>query len=161
MSLDGNACYILCSDIGNTTYNGYTNNITRRLRQHNGEIKGGAAATRNKKWHYIVIIKSDDPVFTKEKAMSLEWYIRYPTARKPRPTQFKGAQGRIDSLEMVFQREQFREIPFTVYIHKRYLDEKIKALAAKLPNIILAPLSHLFSSSSCDSVASSDHNKTL
>ena len=160
MALDGNACYILCSDIGNTTYNGYTNNITRRLRQHNGEIKGGAAATRNKKWHYIAIIKSDDPVFTKEKAMSLEWYIRYPTARKPRPPQFKGAHGRIDSLEMVFRREQFREIPFTVYIHERYLDEKIKAATASLPNIILEPLSHLFCSSSPDSVASSDHNKT-
>jgi putative endonuclease len=40
--------YILeCSD--NTYYTGISNNLTKRLRQHNGEIVGGAFYTRNKR----------------------------------------------------------------------------------------------------------------
>jgi putative endonuclease len=40
--------YILeCSD--GTFYTGITNNLTKRLRQHNGEIKGGAFYTQNKR----------------------------------------------------------------------------------------------------------------
>ena len=40
--------YILrCSD--NTLYTGITNNLEKRLRQHNGEITGGAFYTQNKR----------------------------------------------------------------------------------------------------------------
>lgn len=40
--------YILkCSD--KTLYTGITNNINKRLRQHNGEIVGGAFYTQNKR----------------------------------------------------------------------------------------------------------------
>ena len=40
--------YILeCSD--NSYYTGITNNLTKRLRQHNGEIAGGAVYTSNKR----------------------------------------------------------------------------------------------------------------
>ena len=34
------SCYILYNQNG-LTYNGYTVNFKRRIRQHNGEIKGG------------------------------------------------------------------------------------------------------------------------
>ena len=37
---------LLCAD--NTLYTGITNNIAKRLRQHNGEIKGGAKYTRTR-----------------------------------------------------------------------------------------------------------------
>ena len=36
-----------CSDT--TFYTGITNNLTKRLRQHNGEITGGAFYTQNKR----------------------------------------------------------------------------------------------------------------
>lgn len=38
---------IRCSD--NSLYTGITNNLKKRLRQHNGEISGGATYTRNKR----------------------------------------------------------------------------------------------------------------
>ena len=39
-------CYCLRSLASRRTYIGITNNLPRRLRQHNGEIKGGAKYTR-------------------------------------------------------------------------------------------------------------------
>lgn len=38
--------YVLVSDDGSRTYVGITNDLERRLEQHNGERKGGAKATR-------------------------------------------------------------------------------------------------------------------
>lgn len=40
--------YLLVS--GNRTYVGSTTDPIRRLRQHNGDIKGGARATRGRTW---------------------------------------------------------------------------------------------------------------
>ena len=48
--------YILeCND--RTLYTGITNNLTKRLRQHNGEIVGGAFYTRNKRPVKLVYTK--------------------------------------------------------------------------------------------------------
>ena len=60
MSKDNYVCYIL--KCGNYTYNGCTNNFKRRIRQHNGEIVGGAKCTfrrgfRIKNFFYININK--------------------------------------------------------------------------------------------------------
>lgn len=81
------------------TYNGYTTNQTRRLRQHNGEITGGARSTRqHRPWNYLAIISS--PNMTKQQALSLEWHIRYPTNTKPRPREYSGPMGRLRSLPL-------------------------------------------------------------
>lgn len=42
-----NLYIVECAD--GTYYTGITNNLTKRLRQHNGEIVGGAFYTRNKR----------------------------------------------------------------------------------------------------------------
>lgn len=64
--MSGNVCYILVKNVDHKTYNGYTNNPTRRLRQHNGLIQGGAKyTTRERKvdkgikrrWEYLVIVE--------------------------------------------------------------------------------------------------------
>ena len=56
----------------NKSYIGYTNDFKRRLRQHNGEIKGGAKYTNsfkgNGEWIYYVKIKN----LTKSEALSIE-----------------------------------------------------------------------------------------
>jgi putative endonuclease len=46
---------LLCAD--HSFYCGITTNLDRRLKQHNGEIKGGAKYTRGRGPHRIVFIK--------------------------------------------------------------------------------------------------------
>jgi len=69
-------CYILKSTTSNRTYVGYTKNVFRRLRQHNGEIKGGAKTTsRGRPWKLVVYIKG---FLTENEAMSFEWFMHHP-----------------------------------------------------------------------------------
>jgi predicted GIY-YIG superfamily endonuclease len=98
-----NYCYVLYSN--HYTYNGYTNDPARRLRQHNGEITGGArATTRHRPWTFMCILTSSDPKFTKNLALSIEWHIRYPTGKRPKPAEYHGVAGRIKSVLAVLPR---------------------------------------------------------
>lgn len=94
-------CYILrCLDSNhkNLTYNGKTNNILRRLDQHNGKISGGAKATSGKQWELYAIMTG----FPNEKnALSCEWRIKHPTKSKKRPSKYCGVNGRILGLNEV------------------------------------------------------------
>jgi predicted GIY-YIG superfamily endonuclease len=64
-------CYLLYSETKNKTYIGYTNDLQRRIKQHNGILSGGAKATNcANDWKYIKIIE----VIDKKSALSLEWY---------------------------------------------------------------------------------------
>lgn len=95
-------CYIIFN-AENRTYNGYTTNLTRRLRQHNGEIKGGARATSKRgPWRFGIVLTSDSWKCIST-AMCHEWSIKYPTRKRPRPQIYNGMEGRIRSLELVFQ----------------------------------------------------------
>jgi structure-specific endonuclease subunit SLX1 len=114
-------CYIIAS--GNRTYNGYTNNLTRRLRQHNREIKGGARATgirdayTGEPWHYIAILTC--VMWTAQRAMQVEWNIKYPTRHKPRERCFQGPQGRIQSFIEVFK--FVKDSDMVLYVHADYM----------------------------------------
>jgi len=117
--MSSNFCYILMNT-NDYTYNGYTCNLTRRIRQHNSLIKGGAKCTSGRgPWEYVAIItSSDESAFTKQRALSLEWHVKYPTNKRPRPKEFNGALGRLASLELVFSNPKFADIKdsLTVYI---------------------------------------------
>lgn len=95
-------CYILrtCNPFySNHTYNGSTNDLNRRLRQHNGELVGGAKATHNKgPWEFYAIFTGFD---THQETLSCEWRIKHPTGKKLRPKKYCGVNGRIDSLNIV------------------------------------------------------------
>jgi predicted GIY-YIG superfamily endonuclease len=96
------------------TYNGYTVNLNRRLRQHNGEIKGGAFATKGiGPWEFIAVMTCS--TWTNVRAMQVEWLIRYPTRKKPRPTSYAGAKGRISSLVEICKRLDDDSV--RLYIH--------------------------------------------
>ena len=106
------------------TYNGYTVNLSRRLRQHNGEIKGGAWATTAKDkgaWSFIAALTSDSWTSV-SRAMACEWNCRYPTRKKPRPKIYAGAKGRINSLVEIFKhiKDDIR-----LYIHPTFYDHAV------------------------------------
>ena len=67
-------CYLLTS--GNRTYIGYTVDVTRRLRQHNGELKGGAKYTHGRIWKLAAKVTGFN---TKREAMSFEWHWKHKT----------------------------------------------------------------------------------
>ena len=64
--------YILVNSHTKYTYLGITNNSSRRIRQHNGEIKGGAKYTKSQKgngvWKYYLKISN----LTKSESLSIE-----------------------------------------------------------------------------------------
>ena len=66
--------YIICNE--HYTYAGVSPDPTRRLRQHNGEICGGAKYTtrKGKDWYPILII---DGFETMKEAMQCEWKLKH------------------------------------------------------------------------------------
>ena len=95
-------CYIIRSTnplYSKLTYNGSTNNMRRRLRQHNGEIVGGAKATKGKGiWIPYAVLTGFS---THSEALSCEWRIKHPTNQRKRPNKYNGINGRINALNLV------------------------------------------------------------
>ena len=56
------------------TYIGYTSDVSRRLRQHNREIKGGARATRGGTWSLVCWVRGFETIGS---AMSYEWHWKH------------------------------------------------------------------------------------
>ena len=50
-------CYLLATPGGKKTYVGITPDLDRRLRQHNGEITGGAKATHGHQWERMCHVR--------------------------------------------------------------------------------------------------------
>jgi predicted GIY-YIG superfamily endonuclease len=123
-------CYILFTAnpfYSNHTYNGSTNNLTRRLRQHNGELVGGAKSTSNKgPWDYLAVMSG----FSSHKeALSCEWRIKHPTGHRVRPKKYCGVEGRIKSLNLVLNLEKWTNNStglesgneYTIYLHNEHM----------------------------------------
>ena len=94
-------CYIIAN--GRHTYNGSTNDLRRRLRQHNGEITGGARATSRvgPGWRYVAVLGG----FTDHvNALQCEWRIKHPSGRPGRrDPQWCGVAGRVRGLGHVLR----------------------------------------------------------
>lgn len=71
-------CYVLASRKNpDSTYVGITNNFKRRLRQHNGEITGGAKYTNKKTlrpWYPIIQVHG---FREKTHALQFEWAMKH------------------------------------------------------------------------------------
>ena len=130
------ACYIIY-DSNNFTYNGYTVNFERRIRQHNKEIKGGARYTSlHGPWNYLMQIESEQ--FTKNIALSFEWSVKYPTNKRPRPRMYNGVLGRINSIPLVLKNPKFCSYTYTIRIIDEYY-EYLKDLCKEFPNVSIIP----------------------
>ncbi len=119
-------CYILKNDINNKTYNGYTISLKKRLRQHNGDICGGAKFTRNSRpWHFYVVITGFE---TKSETLSCEFRIKNPTFAKKRQAIYCGISGRIKSLNIILNLDKWTSKStglengnkYTLYISDEY-----------------------------------------
>jgi predicted GIY-YIG superfamily endonuclease len=135
-------CYILrnnSEEYKNYTYNGYTVNPWRRVRQHNGIIKGGAKATakKNNAWEVYVLITG---FVTSNNALSCEWRIKKPLNKK-RIKEFTGPVGRVKSLNYILDLDVWTQqcdinnnnCNYTVYI----VDDMRDLLTIEKPNITI------------------------
>ncbi len=97
-------CYTLVSLDRKRTYIGKTNDLERRLRQHNGEIAGGARSTRGrgpfKYAFYTTGFQSEGD------ALCFEWAMHHPTGKR-RQTRKPGLRGAIAALIKVLNKERW------------------------------------------------------
>jgi predicted GIY-YIG superfamily endonuclease len=110
-------CFYLIKN-NNCTYAGVSPDPTRRLRQHNKEIKGGAKYTTSKGpgWTHMCIVRG---FRTKIESMQFEWAVKHAP-----PRGVGGINSRIQKLYHVCCQEKWttrapiaRDIPLTIYWH--------------------------------------------
>jgi len=107
-------CYILTNERGNT-YVGSTNNLTRRLRQHNGIISGGARSTRGKgPWRVLCTVACVDETQQLDHSLnlSMEWHLRNPD--KKHRHEYYGVDGRLKSVDKLLLNSKFNHVQFKV-----------------------------------------------
>lgn len=135
-------CYIINSD--NHTYCGYTKNPIRRIRQHNGEIVGGAKATRGKQWNFMMLMTGFE---TSNNALSCEWRLKHPDGHKRKSKKYNGINGRILTINKILCYDKWtmqcdilnNKCEYTIYI----LDELYDKLNSFSENIKVLKLSTL------------------
>ena len=97
--MDNWVCYIIENE--KYTYVGVSNNAIKRLRAHNGEIKGGAKYTTSKGsgWKHVCIITGFP---TKIESMQFEWALKHIPPRNA-----SGIHNRIKKLFLLCNKIQW------------------------------------------------------
>jgi structure-specific endonuclease subunit SLX1 len=135
-------CYILKNNYlphKNRTYNGFTNNLKKRLRQHNQEIKGGARYTTkfgNKTWNFCAFMTGFPDKYN---ALQCEWRIKHPDNKRSRSQKYNSPSGRINGLKEVLRLPQWtnnstilnKDFNMEIWVLKDYV-----SLLSELPDNI-------------------------
>ena len=115
------------------TYAGVSPTPQRRLRQHNGEIKGGAKYTTSKGpgWKHVCIVSG---FRTKIEAMQFEWAVKHEAPRNA-----GGIVNRINKLLGVCNKTKWTskspnacDVPLTIHWHA----SDVELVQDKLPTFI-------------------------
>ncbi len=98
-----NCVYLLQSTVNPIrTYCGITNNRAKRIRQHNGEIVGGARFTRkDRPWRMVAILNGFE---TLSEAAKFEWSMHHPGKRRLRKPYIR-LHGRLNCMNQLLQSE--------------------------------------------------------
>ena len=128
--MDKWSCYIIKNQ--RYTYVGVSNNVERRLRAHNGEIKGGAKYTTSKGegWEHICIIRGFP---TKIESLQFEWALKHVPPRKG------GIVNRIKKLEILLNKKRWTSkapLAETMPLTIEWKEEKYRDESAKFPVFI-------------------------
>lgn len=127
--IDNWYCYIINSNnpnYKNKSYNGSTNNLVKRLRQHNGEISGGAFRTKiGQPWKYYCVLKG---LPNHINTLSCEWKIRHPDNKRKKDKKYLGVCGRIIGLNEILKLEKWtnqcnilnKDMNLELFILKKY-----------------------------------------
>jgi len=115
--------YILREIGGKRTYVGYTVNLERRIRQHNGELVGGAKSTRGRKWEFAGYLTGFPDSST---ALQCEWKLKHPYGKNRKKNRI---EGRIESLKFIFTLNQLtsnsvvenKDLSLKLFIREEYL----------------------------------------
>jgi structure-specific endonuclease subunit SLX1 len=120
--MDGSWCvYVIEHEPTGATYVGVSPDPVRRLRQHNGEIVGGAKYTTSKSangvggWRHVCLVRGfREP----REALQFEWAVKHVAPRKTR-----GIDARMQKLATVLGKERWTsnaplasEVPLTLEI---------------------------------------------
>lgn len=116
-------CYTLLSADGRCTYVGMTNNLARRVRQHNGELAGGAKYTGREgkqPWRVVCTVCG---FRSKVEALQFEWALHH-AARTARRSFGSGLTGRWKKLQFVCNKARWTarappsvDVPLLITVH--------------------------------------------
>jgi predicted GIY-YIG superfamily endonuclease len=104
------SCYCLVNPEGRT-YVGFSTNVDRRLRQHNGELVGGAKATKGSEWTRLCVVTGFP---SQQSALQFEWKWKH-LSRKARGS--SAVERRCAALLCLLNAEQSTSnaLPFSRY----------------------------------------------
>ena len=117
-------CYCIINNEKTRTYVGATNKFSRRIRQHNREITGGAKATYGYKWDSIILVEGFK---NRSELLSFEWHFKHKkTVHK------SGIVRRLESLNLLLKDDRWQHLNINIiselidkidYLNKNILEK--------------------------------------